>query len=266
MPRRPLLFILFAVICLAGSVLSAWSSLPHARKRAVYGSDFYVSPSVYDYAPAARRIVGDATTPYAKAQRIYLWLCDSVIYDRAGTVRTADECWRTRRAVCQGYCELFYRLGQCVDLRMRLVYGKCRLPSVSPSGEKEAPLILPAKLKNGHADDCPPPTGDAGVEPDSLLQPRTSVLQPHVWLSVSTERGEILLDPTWGAGYYRGDQFVRQAQPLRWFDVDPSWFIYTHLPDHPRRQHLQHPVSDEEFLHLPFAVPSDTLSLSSHHQ
>lgn len=208
-----------AILLLVGLAVSGaaqWTSLPRAKKRAVFGADYYVAPSQYDYSGVAHRIVGDATTRYDKAQRIYLWLCDNVTFDRSRQIRTADETWQHRAAVCQGYCELFYRLGETVGVKTRLVYGKCRRPvSSDPSGR----------------------------------------LQDHVWLCVATEKGDILVDPTWGAGYYRGGEFVRQAVPLRWFDVDPSWFVFTHLPDNSRRQHLDEPVSDADFLRLPFVVP-----------
>lgn len=210
---------ILAILLLVGLAMSGaaqWSSLPSAKKRAVFGSDYYVAPSQYDYSGVARRIVGDATTSYDKAQRIYLWLCGNVTFDRSRQIRTADETWQHRAAVCQGYCELFYRLGETVGVKTRLVYGKCRRPGSSDS--------------NGH-------------------------LQEHVWLSVATEKGDILIDPTWGAGFYRAGNFVRQTVPLRWFDVDPSWFVFTHLPDNSRRQHLDDPVSAADFLRLPFVEP-----------
>lgn len=206
------LLLIVALLCLAGSVCAQFISLPPAKKRAAYGVDYYVSPSAYDYSGVARSIVGDAETRYDKAQRIYLWICDHVTYDRRGNIRTADEAWRTRTAVCQGYCELFYRLGETVGLKTRLVYGKCR-------------------------------------------RPMTSILQDHVWLSVATEHGDILVDPTWGAGFYRGENFVHQSEPLRWFDVDPSWFIFSHLPKNEMRQHLNPAVTAEQFARLTFLVP-----------
>lgn len=204
---------LVLLLCLAGSVAAQLVSLPKARKKAVYGMDFFVSPSAYDYTLMARRIVAGAETDYDKAQRIYLWLCDNVKFDATGAVRTADETWTSRTAVCQGYCELFYRMAETVGVKTKLVNGKCRRP------------LAHGKLEN------------------------------HVWLQVATERGEILVDPTWGAGFMFNKNFVRLKEPLLWFDVDPAWLIFSHLPKNERRQHLDPVVSDEQFAALPYVTP-----------
>lgn len=211
MKIRKTYLVLALLACLVGNAAGQWVQPSPAKKKAVYGIDYYVSPSAYDYTSIAMSIVGRASTRYDKAQSIYLWLCDNITFDRTNTVRTADETWQRRTAVCQGYCELFYRLGESVGLKSRLVYGKCRRPSGS--------------------------------------------FQDHVWLIVTTEKGDILLDPTWGAGYYRGDHFVRQQEPLKWFDVDPAWFIFTHLPKSESRQNLYPTVTQEQFAQLCFVAP-----------
>lgn len=211
MSRR--LLMLLAALCLIGTALAQFVSLPAAKRRAVYGLDYYVSPSAYDYAPAAQRIVGDATTQYERARRIYEWVCAHVEFDATTDVRTADEAWRTRRAVCQGYCELYYRLGEAVGLKTRLVYGKVKRPM------------------------------------------RPGVLEDHVWLSVQTERGNILLDPTWGAGFSYCGRFIRLEDPNLWFDVEPEWLIFSHLPKSERRQQLPTVVTDEQFAALPYMTP-----------
>lgn len=206
----PLLLCLFCSVC---GVEAQPSTLAPARKKAVYGTDYYVSPSVYDYTAAARAIVGDAATDYEQAERLYLWLCAHVTYDLTGRVRTADGCWTHRTAVCQGYCELFYRMAESIGLRSRLVFGRCK---------------------------------HAGVH---------AKLEDHTWLSVETEKGEILLDPTWGAGAYLHGEFVRLRDPLLWFDVEPAWFVFTHQPKSRKRQHLDTEVSDEQFAALPYVTP-----------
>lgn len=193
------------------------SSLAPARKKAVYGPDYYVSPSALDYTEAARAIVGDASTDYERAERLYLWLCRNVTYDRSGQVRTADACWRRRTSVCQGYCELFYRMAESIGMRSKLVFGHC-------------------KHAGAHAK-----------------------LEDHTWLSVETEEGTILLDPTWGAGGYVRGEFVRLSNPLLWFDVAPEWFVFTHQPKSQRRQMLDVEVSDEQFEALPYVTPQTAL-------
>lgn len=210
----PLLLCLFCSVC---RVEAQPSSLAPARKKAVYGADYYVSPSALDYTAAARAIVGDATTDYERAERLYLWLCANVTYDRTGQVRTADGCWTRRTAVCQGYCELFFRMAETIGVHSKLVFGRCK---------------------------------HAGVH---------TKLEDHTWLSVETEEGTILLDPTWGAGAYVRGEFVRLRDPLLWFDVAPEWFVFTHQPKSHRRQMLDVEVSDEQFVALPYVTPLTAL-------
>lgn len=216
MKFRKSYFVLVLLLCLVGTAVGQWRPSSSNHRKAVYGTDYYVAPSDIDYSTTALNIVDTVSSRYGKAQRIFLWICDNITFDRSGSVRTADGAWRQRTAVCQGYCELFYRLGETVGLKTRLVYGKCRRPS---------------------------PSGTCGS------------LENHVWLSVATERGSILIDPTWGAGYFRGGNFVRQEEPLRWFDVDPAWFVFTHLPNNHQRQYLSSPITDEQFARLPFVAP-----------
>lgn len=216
--RTYFLLFLLCLFCVADRVGAQPPALPPARKKAVYGVDYYVSPSAYDYTAAARAIVGDAATDYERAERLYLWLCAHVTYDRSGAVRTADACWTRRTAVCQGYCELFYRMAETIGLRSKLVFGRCK-----------------------HAG-------------------QYAKLEDHTWLSVETEEGNILLDPTWGAGGYLRGEFVRLSDPLLWFDVAPEWFVFTHQPKSHRRQYLDVEVNDEQFAALPYTTPLTALA------
>lgn len=210
MIRRTLLHLV--LLCTVAVAAAQEVDAVKGRRRAVFTTEYYVSPTRYDFTPAARTIVGEAATDYEKAKRLFVWVSSHITYDTTGTVRTADEAWQQRRAVCQGYCELFYRLAQRVGVRSRLIYGKCRRP-LSPA------------------------------------------LVDHVWLGISTERGEILADPTWGAGIAYGGRFTPLADPLLWYDVDPAWLIFSHLPERARRQYLEPAVTTDEFARLPFTTP-----------
>ncbi len=183
------------------------------KKKAVYGSGFYVSPTKYNYTQRTRQITEGARTDYEKARAIYLWLCANVDFDPTGNIRTADECWERRKAVCQGYCELFFRMAETVGLKVKLINGN----------------------------------GKNSTHPDEL--------ERHVWLIASTERGEVLMDPTWGAGLFVNGKFVRHPEPLIWFDTDPRWFILSHMPQKRSAQLLKRMVREEEFLQMPYANP-----------
>lgn len=194
----------------------AWGqikNLPSAKHKEYYSDGFLISASALDYSSITQEIVGTASSSYDKAQAIYLWLCKNIAYDTQGKIRTADECWKARKGVCQGYCELFFRMAETVGLKTKLVYGECK-NSIDPK-----------------------------------------ILEKHVWLSVHTEEGELLLDPTWGAGLCVNGKFVQQQSPLLWFNTNPHWFIFTHFPQKDKHQHLDRQVSKGEFTKLPFVNP-----------
>ena len=186
--------------------------LPSAKKRAVYGNGYYVSPSRFDYSAFTATITGDCQTKLEQAKAIYLWICQHISYDTRTDIRTADEAVTIRRAVCQGYCELFYRMAETVGLKVQLVYGRSR--------------------------------NSKGYE------------EEHSWLSVKTEEGEILMDPTWGAGSVVDGQFRHNTTPLVWFNPDPEVFIHTHLPQNKKHQHLQVPITPEAFDSLEYVRPA----------
>ena len=212
--KKSIHIVILLLVFLFGNVVTAvGQTLPAAKKMAVYGVDFYVSKSVYNYKAKAKEITLGATGKYEKTKALYLWLCENISYDTSNTYRTADECWDHRRAVCQGYCELFYRMAETVGVKSRLVFGKCK-------------------------------DGVHGTD-----------LEEHTWLSVKTERGTILLDPTWGAGQMVQGRFFRMSDPLLWFDIDPYWMIFTHYPDSKRNQHLDKPITLEQFTALPYMTP-----------
>lgn len=209
---RRLILILYTMLMCLGMQAQGVQELPHARKRAVYGDGFYVSPSAYNYSEVARDITQGCTTKYEQAKALYLWICRSISYDTTSDIRNADECWRERKAVCQGYCELFYRLAEPLKLKTVLVYG------ISKNSE-------------GHR-------------------------EGHSWLSVKTEEGWTLMDPTWGAGSVVNGMFHRINDPLVWFDVDGERFVHTHLPENNKHQHLEEPVTQEGFDTLMYVRPS----------
>ena len=210
MKRKALIFIFVFVGIL---VWAQTKNSSPSKKKELYSDGFFISSTAYNYSPIAHDVVGDATSAYEKAQLIYLWLCSHISYDPTGEIRTADECWQQRKGVCQGYCELFYRMGETVGLKTKLIYGN----------------------------------GKRSADP--------SQLEKHVWLSVSTEKGDILIDPTWGAGLFVNGKFQQQHNPLIWFDTDPNWFIFTHYPQKKKHQHIEKAISEKEFLMLPYVNP-----------
>lgn len=118
-----------AVILMSLSLCVCAQSLPYKRQKAVSKMDYYVSPSRYDYSDVTREIIGDSITcDYEKLYRIYRWVCSNVSFDYSLKRRTADEAWDSRSAVCQGFCELMFRMARTQRIKLTLIYGKAKAP------------------------------------------------------------------------------------------------------------------------------------------
>lgn len=194
------------------STTASAQGLPAQHHREVVKNGFFVSESGYNYKALAKEITSEAKTKYEQAQMIYLWLCQNISFDQAGIIRTADRAYDNRRAVCQGFCELYYRLAEPLKLDVTLIYGKAK----------------------------------------SAIKQNT---EDHVWLSIKTEEGQILADPTWGAGTIHNGSFGQNPYPLIWFDVNPCQFIYTHFPKQKKYQYISPTISEDTFRKMPYATP-----------
>lgn len=80
----------------------------------------------------------------------------------------------------------------------------------------------------------------------------------HAWVKVNTEKGWILVDPTWGAGYVSMDysEFTFYDHNMSWFDAEPELMIFTHFPNNKADQFLSTTVSRDEYLELPLVEPN----------
>ena len=65
----------------------------------------------------------------------------------------------------------------------------------------------------------------------------------------------VFVEHTGGSGYVSDGKFVRHDNNMSWFDVDPEWMVFTHLPDYQRQQYLTKPVAKELFMALPALYP-----------
>lgn len=201
-----LIFLIFSIKDVVGQ------DLPFAYKKRVSKMSFMISESCYDYSPVVLEITKACHSDYDCAMAIYLWICENINFDTSLQIRTADECWKQKKGVCQGYCELFYRMAETLGIETELVYGKIRR------------------------------------EADPL------VFENHVWLQVRTEKKLLLIDPTWGAGKIVNGKFSHLKNPLLWFDVNPSWFIFTHFPQKEKYQRIKDVISLDKFVSLPYTT------------
>lgn len=175
-----------------------------------------VSESKHDYTELALQITEGCSTPLEQARNIYRWICRNIAYDTTHRVYTADECYKQRKGICQGYCELFYRLGEPLGLKSTIISGR-------------------AKDQHGKIERA-----------------------KHAWILVETDEGNILIDPTWGAGSVKDGKFIFSNNDMSWFQTDPHWLIFTHYPDKAEYQFIEEPIDWNTFLSLPALYPSST--------
>lgn len=79
----------------------------------------------------------------------------------------------------------------------------------------------------------------------------------HAWVKANTEKGWILIDPTWGAGYTTVNGFIfYENKNMSWFNVDPELLIFTHYPDNTSNQMLNPMVTKSQYSELPLVEPA----------
>lgn len=88
--------------------------------------EHYISPTHYDYSGVANSITKGCKSDYEKIRAIYYWICENIRYDTSYVINTADECYDAKKGVCQGYCELFYRIAEAVKVRVEIISGISR--------------------------------------------------------------------------------------------------------------------------------------------
>lgn len=166
-------------------------------------------------AQLARNITAGETSSFDRGRTIYSWIAHNVTYDadalfgRSSTHgNTAEETYRIRKAVCEGFANLFVRMATEVGL--------------------EAEKVI------GYAKGIDYATGRRSRNPN------------HAWVALRTERGWILADPTWGSGQAVGDRF--QPEFTWWYyDVRPEALILSHHPRQSQWQLVAQPMSRREF-------------------
>lgn len=214
----------------------------------------YILPTKNKWNKVAAQLTEGCTTPYEKAKAIYSYLAATIAYDTSYTVHSPDTCWETKIGVCQAYCNLFYQIGKCAGLDVRIVFGSTKDVHGSFFNNNHSWIVV---SKN------PLDPKNPNLMPESHTEKGYGI-EDLTWNLVST-RGmtaadAIIIDPTWGAGSVNQGAFIRNDHDYSWFDVDPYWMIFTHLPNSPEDQLLPTPVGKEEFLTLPPITPLDNLS------
>jgi hypothetical protein len=154
-------------------------------------------------------------TEFEKVYAIHEWITHHISYSYAvsGSHYTGtDQVILGRKAVCQGYADLFAALCIASKVEARVVHGY-------------------GKTK----------TSDIGEATDSTN---------HAWNIVKIEGREYLVDACWDAGYYGNGKFTSDPR-TSFFLSNPAVFALSHFPEHPEDQLLERPLTAKQFFGIP---------------
>lgn len=143
-------------------------------------AESYVHDTKYDWSGLANSITSSSKPDYEKARYIYTWLTHNIAYDTSYSIHTADETYENKRGVCQGYCEMFYRLGEAVGLRSDIIFGKSKNHEGIIGNEGHAWLFVYVDANTGIFVD--PTWGAGSVEDGKFISEPTDA-----WFHVSPE-------------------------------------------------------------------------------
>lgn len=163
----------------------------------------------------AKSLTKNAKTDAEKVRAFYVWIAANISYDfgayRSGNVpdQSADKIFMSKKAVCQGYSELFYQL--------------CKLNNI----------------------DC---AVIAGYSKGFGYKPGKKFLQTdHAWNAVKIDNKWYLLDATWGSGYINENSDYVSFFTEEHYLTDPRNFIIKHLPADPMWQLFPAAISIRTF-------------------
>ncbi|AYN03227.1 transglutaminase domain-containing protein [Flavobacterium sp. 140616W15] len=185
----------------------------------------------------AMRIQKDFTSEFDKARAIYSWIALNIKYDykvylnpqkpvqfsyrneaekqkqiELIKAKTWQKAFDSQKAVCEGFTLLYQRLASLVGLESQVIRG-------------DSKRLLT----------------DIG---------RKKLLSNHAWNIVQVDGKWILVDVTWGQGYYDSNKnkMVNYFNST-YFDTNPKYFFAKHFPD--SGMYLGSKLNQEKFLNGP---------------
>jgi len=171
-------------------------------------------------------------TDIEKARLIYVWLAENISYDdRAYNLKnigdnTAKTVFKTKKAVCAGFANLYTELGEKLGLEIITVSG------VAKGYEYEEDLV------------------------DNLEESVN-----HAWNLIRINNEWRVFDATWGEGFGASNKKGKLVSTKEfnddWFNIEPSQAIFTHLPEDVSKQYISAPINFQTFLALPWLTPRE---------
>ena len=168
--------IVFCCYCVVG-----YAQVPVDYFKKPDDSKIFVPKSSYNYSSLALEITSGCQNDYEKVKAIYQWICEHIAYDTSYKIRTADECLKKQKGVCQAYCELFYLLAKAVGVRVETIEGKSKDQTgfVNPAGHG----WLFAYTRENHGILMDPTWGAGSVDGGQFVRDENIWL----WFNVSPE-------------------------------------------------------------------------------
>lgn len=194
-----------------------------------HGQDYYklpkpvpdkpISKSTYNYTPLAQEITAGCTDNLQKIAAIYKWICDSIAYDTSYRIHSADECLKTGRGICQGYCELFYQLAKAVDIKVEIISGLSKNSKGEVGKRGHAWIFAYTSDNRGILVD---PTWGAGSVVDEVFQ-----RSPNCWLWFNVDPDWLILSH-WprNASYQLQERRLTESEFRRAIPVNELWLEY----------------------------------------
>lgn len=229
---KHIVFLLAAAALAVPGAVAAQDAAPGPGADATAGR-FAAADALADSAPASversvpalagylARAGGDDLT---RARVLYRWLTGHITYDVEGlrSGRPGDPSpeavLQRGKSVCEGFARLAEALGNAMGLEVQVVTGWSKGYGYAPGQKFDGPTN-------------------------------------HAWDAVRIAGRWRLMDPTWGAGYLDESlKFVRQFQE-HYFLTDPQQFVFDHLPENPRWQLLEPPLTAAEYADLVYLRP-----------
>ena len=181
----------------------------------------------YDVKKLTSYLTKPATSNRQKVRSFYVWITENIAYDVRMFLHydpnryqkvLPNEVLKQRKAVCQGYAELFQVMCHLSDIPSRLIPGYSK---------------------------------GVNVEKNSFTR------ADHAWNAVKIDSQWYLLDVTWGSGGLNDQlKFVKKFNES-YFLTDPQTFVRDHMPIDPVWQLLDCPVSMQSFVAGASAVQRD---------
>ena len=224
-----ILFLFLNTVFLSSSYAQKYSEVD--RTVAKYPKSFSSPEKLAD------KIKSDFSSDYDRARAIYDWIAFNIKYDYATFLnpprtqgfsysteaekqrkiqqlnnKLIQKTFNSQKAVCEGFIALYQHLAELTGLKSEIIRGdsKIRLADIG----------------------------------------RKNTYSNHAWNIVLIDKKWILIDVTWGQGYYDSSKgrMVNDFTPV-YFDTDPDYFFAKHFPD--SGSYLGNRLSKEDFLNGP---------------